>query len=729
METIRPAPFPIGRFASWSQEPIGTGPIRWTGFESLLGAPEASAPAEFEGFVAHLHPDDRAKFVEVATRNMATTEPSHPFSSVFRLLRADGEVLWVASVGVVEPGADGSPGRMWGTLLDITAARRQVLTERSALGSGGAAWWTWQPADDAFEWSRDLGPLFGQPAGYAPASIGEFLALLHPEDVPVVQAQMGKVEEGSRGYDVEFRVTVAGETRWLHTSVVVERDLDGVQRYLGLTRDVTRGRAGLDALVESAERFRLVAQYGGDAISIHGRDSTYEYVSPAAGVVAGWDPQALIGTNPYDHVHPDDVERVRREVTEPRLRGERFLPMVELRYRGQDGSYRPVEVSITPITEADGTNRGFVAISRDISRRIAREAEARDREKARAVATLVGGIAHHFNNHLAAIRIHADLLALTHPAGTAERGWIDHITLATEHAGTLSRQLLTFTRQGMKAPVTRPLDALLAELMPALTVRASAGGHHLSLLPGAPGLAVHVDEREFGIALHELVANACDAMGHGGTVEIATDEDAAGVRIQVRDHGPGLSEAARQRLFEPFFSTKEFGRGLGLSVARAIVEAAKGSIRVESEAGHGVTCTIRLPRVFTPAAARAAPARVVLVVDDDAPVLQAMAQGLRSAGYEAIAAATPEAAIAELDARDGRVDVILADYIMPVMRGDELLRVVAVRWPAIRTVIVSGFIDDDRVRGLLLEQGTAFVQKPVSLRSLVAAVEEQFARP
>jgi len=352
----------------------------------------------------------------------------------------------------------------------------------------------------------------------------------------------------------------------------------------------------------------------------------------------------------------------------------------------------------------------------------ATEDQLRHAQKMEAVGQLAGGVAHDFNNILTVIQGSATLLSETLPENSEERGDAELIVQAARRAEALTRQLLVFGRRQNWEPtavsineVIRRIDGILRRLMgERVDVR-------LALDASIP--AVWIDEAQLEQVLINVAVNARDAMPDGGRFELATspyvveDETAdlgapAGahfVRIEAKDTGRGMDSATLSRIFEPFFSTKprETSSGLGLSVAYGIVERAGGTIAATSTPGAGSHFRIDLPvapdEPTTELGSRAAGGlayasdaqhRSVLLVEDEPMVRMLAARTLRSRGYEVIEAEDGQAGLRALEARDGEVDIVVSDVVMPRMTGSELMEIIRERWSEVPVLLMTGYADD-----------------------------------
>jgi two-component system, cell cycle sensor histidine kinase and response regulator CckA len=378
------------------------------------------------------------------------------------------------------------------------------------------------------------------------------------------------------------------------------------------------------------------------------------------------------------------------------------------------------------------------------------DALARATEKIEAVVRLAGGVAHDFNNLLTVIAGNAQSLLDELPADSAHRLEIAEIAEAARRASTLTHQLLAFSRQLVLRPrlvnpadvLAQRWDALLADARPGIALEREV----------APSLGpVRVDPQLFGQVVTHLVRNAIDATRGRGRITVTLDNETVDevfaathrpmapgnyVVLAVADDGVGMDVPTRQRAFEPFFTTKDqkHGTGMGLPTVYGIVKQSGGYIWLDSEAGHGTTCRVYLPREHEPATvprqrppAVVAPSpegALVLVVEDEDLVRLLTRRTLERAGYRVVEAPNAAAAL-DLVRRQGvQPSLLLTDIVMPGMNGNELAAVLERDLPGLPVILMSGFVDQ-RVPLVGVGGGRwSFIAKPFALDELRRCVRE-----
>jgi two-component system cell cycle sensor histidine kinase/response regulator CckA len=380
------------------------------------------------------------------------------------------------------------------------------------------------------------------------------------------------------------------------------------------------------------------------------------------------------------------------------------------------------------------------------------EAQFAQSQKMQAVGQLAGGIAHDFNNLLTAMIGFSDLLLLRHRPGDQSFADIMHIKQNANRAAGLVRQLLAFSRQQTLQPRVLDITDILAELSNLLR-RLIGETIELNMVHGRDLGAVKADQGQLEQVIINLAVNARDAMPEGGTLTIETDTAhlarplkrkgeliPAGdyVRIRVTDTGCGIAADELDRIFEPFYSTKEVGAGtgLGLSTVDGIVSQTGGFLEVESRLGEGASFAIYLPQhVVEEAAAEGETVAVeasrdltgrgtVLLVEDEDAVRAFGARALKNKGYNVLEANSGEAALEVLSDDAQAVDLLITDVVMPRLDGPSLVRQVRETRPEMPVIFISGYAEDSFRQRLGREAGIHFLPKPFTLKDLAGKVKE-----
>ncbi len=434
-----------------------------------------------------------------------------------------------------------------------------------------------------------------------------------------------------------------------------------------------------------------------------------------------------------------------RGFMERALKGEIFTVVEEF---GDPDVVRPYwEIHYAPLRDAAGEIIGAFHHAQDITGRLRAEAELRSAQdtmrqsqKMEAIGQLTGGIAHDFNNLLMAIGGNLELLSMKLRADHPARKYVENASLAASKGARLTSQLLAFSR-------TQKMDIRPAELDPALEAAIGLLGAtlgpmvELEIRLGAGGFWAATATDQLDLAILNLAMNARDAMPNGGKLTFSSrlcrarppsgGPEADFLCVSVSDTGQGMSAAVAARAVEPFFTTKERGKGTGLGLAQVygFVRQCGGDLRIFSAPGEGTTIELLLPRVGAHLADRPSPTptglrqpdrgqgQTILVIDDDDSVRTVLADALRTVGFKVMEANGGEEGLKQLSTV--RPAAAIIDFIMPGMNGAEVARLAQVRHPRLPVIFVSGYYDTIALDGI---SGATVLRKPVDMEGLHRAV-------
>jgi len=485
-------------------------------------------------------------------------------------------------------------------------------------------------------------------------------------------------------------------------------------------------------VAETKRSLEQVIASAGDAIISVGDAEQINGWNPAAERIFGLGADDAIGRRIADLLPA-------AEYTEARRRLEAGAPMqvFEATTTLEGGRQAALSVTLSGLRGRHGAVEGLIAIVRDITTQREVEGQLHQSEKLAALGQLAGGIAHDFNNLLQAILGYAQLMQQNlHNRDLIHRS-LRVVEAAAVDGSETVRRIQQFARlrpdeQFVQVDVNQIARDAIAITRPRWEEKIARENWpmHLQLDLGS---VEPINGRPAALteALTNLILNAMDAMSQGGTLAIATRQEGTRVVLTVGDTGLGMSEAVRQRIFEPFFSTKgEAGSGLGLSMAYSIVRRHNGEIRVDSEPGRGAIFTLTFPSarepVHTEAPVRPTTERRaarVLVVDDEPQVLATLTELLQSAGHAAIGASSGQAALATF--APGRFDVVLTNVGMAGMNGWELADRLRKLDPTVPILFITGWgLRDDENALLASLQIRRCLFKPVRPGDLDAAIQD-----
>jgi len=530
---------------------------------------------------------------------------------------------------------------------------------------------------------------------------------------------------------------------------------DGCDAHLALALDVTGWRRAEDALRDSEQRTRLIIDTALDAVitmDVSGRITDW---NTQAERIFGWPREKVMG-----QVMVDTIVPVKHRVAH-RNGFKRFLETgvtavsnrrIEITALRQDGTEFPVELAISPAKL--GRDWTFSAFIRDLTEQkksaealMLVEAQLRQTSKMEAVGQLAGGVAHDFNNLLTAIMSYGAMLLDRIEPGDANREDVREIIAAADRAAGLTRQLLAFSRKQVMQPRVININVVINDLENMLR---RLIGEDIELKTSLdPRVArINADPGQLEQVLMNLIVNARDAMPEGGRLSISTSNSALSaettegalhaahgdyVMLAVSDTGTGMTPEVQQRLFDPFFTTKEQGRGtgLGLSTVYGIVQQSGGEICVSSKVGIGTTFRVYFPRLVPTEEERIDDVKrrevprgseTVLLVEDDASLRTLAVRVLRNYGYEVLVASGGREALAIASEPQTLIDLVISDVVMPGMNGRQLVERLFEMRPAMPSLLISGYADDDILRRGVLQGDTAFLQKPFTPEQLARKV-------
>jgi two-component system, cell cycle sensor histidine kinase and response regulator CckA len=456
-----------------------------------------------------------------------------------------------------------------------------------------------------------------------------------------------------------------------------------------------------------------------------------------------------------DLIIPPEMRRdVRQAIREMAETGQP-IPASELLLMRKDGSRVAVFSSHT-IIHLPGQPQELFCIDIDLTERkqaeeqkVKLEGQLQQALKMESVGRLAGGVAHDFNNMLGVILGHAEMaMEQVDPAQPIHADLTEILKAAGRSAG-LTRQLLAFARKQTVAPRVLDLNKTISGMLKMLQ-RLIGEDIYLNWNPDADLWPVKVDPSQIDQILANLCVNARDAISGLGKLTIETknsafDEDYCAthagfvsgeyVRLAISDNGCGMDKETLSHLYEPFFTTKEPGKGTGLGLATVygIVKQNNGFINVYSEPGQGTTFTICLPRhagKVEQLRTEGAPKSVdrghetILLAEDEPALLELTTMLLKQQGYTVLAASTPGEAIRLAREHSGEINLLMTDVIMPEMNGRDLAKNLLALYPHMKRLFTSGYTADVIANHGVLDEGVHFMQKPFSRKDLATKVRE-----
>ena len=546
---------------------------------------------------------------------------------------------------------------------------------------------------------------------------------------------------GNLGEARAIEALKSGATDYVLKDGAVERLAPAIQRAVREAAERAARAQAEEALKQSEEGFHRLFNCNPHPTWVFDLETLrFLEVNEVAIEHYGYSRDEFLGMRITDIRPPQDVPLVEDAVAVPKDGLRHFGTWT---HRTKDGRLITVDVAAHDL-DFQG-RRGRLVVANDISEQKELEAQLQQSQKMDAIGRLAGGVAHDFNNLLGVIIGYGERLLRRLPS--PERREIGEVLKAAEHAASLTRQLLAFSRRQVLKPRVLDLNAIVGEMDAMLRRIIGEDIDLVTVLQDGLG-HVKADPGQIQQVVMNLAVNARDAMPKGGRLTIETgntelDESYSSAHLAVRpgryvmlavtDTGTGMDAATQARIFEPFFTTKEAGKGtgLGLSTVFGIVKQSEGDVWVYSERLRGTTFKIYLPRVDDVMEERAPTAEspsggseTVLLVEDADSLRELGREILEENGYTVIEASSGTAALEALARHTGPLDLVLTDLVMSGMSGRELAEQITRMRPGTKVLFMSGYTDDALGHHGVLESGTAFVEKPFTIDGLLRKVRE-----
>ena len=672
--------------------------------------------------------------------------------------RLDGQVVQAILQWTV-PVENGRPdySRVMSVFTDVTDLRRTQARLRQsedrwelAVRGINAGIWEIDFESGRFfvsERSREM-------LGYAPGDLEDsrsaWEALIHPEDrAAATRALELHLGRRSEGYRCDYRLLCRdGRYRWILARGLAQFDESGRPvRFVGTHSDIHARKVAEEELAAERERLRVTLRAMAEAVITTDRNGVVSYLNEAAEQLTGWTDGAAIG-RALGEVCPLVRERTRERVAPPHERAladalvVEIAPSTALLHR--QGVPRLVEGRCAPIRDIASRPAGVVLVLRDVTERAKFEAEMLRATKLESVGVLAGGIAHDFNNLLTVIMGNVTLAMLDTQVQSAGGQWLQEAEKGLMRARDLTHQLLTFAKGG--DPIRSAVQ--LAEVVKETAQFCLHGAKAKCQFEIEADLwAAEVDKGQIGQVVQNLVLNASQAMPQGGVIWVNLSNDAAPplrtglsgatVRLSISDSGSGIRPEHLNRIFDPYFTTKREGSGLGLATVYAIVKKHGGYIEVESEIGRGTRFRIWLPATKTarkssfsqsPFGGASAMNGRVLLMDDEEAIRSMASQLLKRIGF-AVEAAPDGAAAVEAYKRalgEGRrFDLVIMDLTVPGgMGGLECMRELQRVDPGVRAIVSSGYSSDQVMSDHRAYGFSGMIPKPYRITDFAKVIRQ-----
>jgi PAS domain S-box-containing protein len=707
-----------------------------------------------------VHPDDAVQ-TRKQTAALATGEFKH-YKAERRYFSKNGKPIWV--LVSASPLMDKHTGQLLSITVQAVDIDRQKQAELAlaesesrwnfALESGGQGVWDRDLRNKRMFYSKMWRVMRGiDPSEEIDPSEDVWLQRVHPEDrarvqKTVRQQDMGEISMNAYEYRERHR---DGHYMWIMSrGRAVEWFPDGrPARYIGTDTDITSLKNTQESLNNISAFHNLVIENIPAMVFVkNAKDHRFMLVNRAAEQLLGIDRSELLGKNDFDFFPKEQAEtfisrdKVVFESGELQVTPEESI-------NSRHNGIRILHTTKIPVFDEQGQPQYLVALCQDITDRKTAEIQLRQAQKMEAIGNLTGGVAHDFNNLLGIIIGNLDHLRSTLGESTKIDPLVDQLASEALNAGLrgadLVKRLLSFARRqplrSQHINVNELIDGIIK-----LLKRTLPADIEIKLNLGAGVWPVNADPSQLGASLINIANNARDAMPNGGVLTVATsnqelDADLAAkhidllpgnyTMIEISDTGAGIPPEILSQIFEPFFTTKEQGKGtgLGLSMVFGFVKQSAGHIDVYSEAGHGTTFRLYLPRDSrigdTPEAATPSEPgshETVLTVEDNDGMRRVAMRQLKELGYRVVEAQDGPSALKILESQP--IDLLFSDIMMPGgMSGYDLAAKAIAHRPALKVLLTSGFADTN-LNGSNPAIRTQLLAKPYRKDDLARALRE-----
>jgi two-component system, cell cycle sensor histidine kinase and response regulator CckA len=604
-------------------------------------------------------------------------------------------------------------------------------------------------------WNKGAENLYGYTAAEA---IGQPISIILPSDVTDNFHKIFKrLKEGERVVNIESeRLTRDGRRLEASVSISLVKDKNGnIIGVSTIAHDITDKKIAEHKLRESEAFSRSILESSADCIAVLDLDcKLLSMNTPGLSIMEIDDFSEFKGKHWIDFWEEDERGKAAKAVESAKNgRTGRFRGYAKT----AKDNFKYWDVIVTPILNSHNIPARLLAVSRDVTeQKGAEEAlqkseeQLRQAQKLESVGRLAGGIAHDFNNMLTAINGYSELILSKLEPDNPLRSKVEEIKKAAERSALLTQQLLAFSRKQVLQSKILDLNEVITDTTKMLKHLIGADIELFTSL-NSKLCRVEADPGKLSQVIMNLAVNARDAMPKGGKLTIQTDnvflnpdkvpsrqtksEDCNFVLMAVSDTGEGMDAETQQHIFEPFYTTKEVGKGTGLGLATVygIVKQSGGYIEVESKIGKGTTFNIYLPRVVEEIPSLEEDnenqdikkgAETILLVEDEDLVRDLSREILESYGYKVVEAEDGTAALKLVEKDDFKFDLLMTDIIMPQTGGRELAEKLTEKFPNLKVLFTSGYTDDPAMLHGISHTSTNFIQKPFTPASLMQKVRE-----
>ena len=730
-----------------------TSEIRWTDETFRIHEVPLDYKPTLDEVVEFFHPDDRPILLKSFQRAL---DEGRPYDMEIRFTTAKGKQLWTRTKCEPEV-VDGKVVSLKGTFQDITERKQAVEKVKSAkafmdtvLDRSPFAMWIADHEGTVIRTNHSLRKNLNlaDEMIVGKYNVLEDANLENQGVMPLVKSVFDEHE--AVRFSITWKADEAGEVDYqggkdLHIDVSIFPILSDAGELINVVCqwvDITDLKKAEDTLRESEEKYRLLVKNADEAIFI-AQDDVIKFPNPKTLELTGYSEEELVTIPFADLIHPEDrrmvVERYRR-----RLNGESLPSDYAFRIINKADSVLWIQNNVSRTTW-DG-RPATINLLRDISEKRQLEEQLRQSQKMEAIGKLASGIAHEFNNVLGIILGNAELALDDVPDWNPARESLKEIRTASFRAKEVVRQILSFARKTMTALKPLEINTIVKESLKLMRASIPAMVDIQTNISPEPKMIMG-DPTE----IHQIVINLCTNASYAmktsggllevGICEVTLDEKTASryedlspgdfVKMTVKDSGEGIAPDILEKVFEPYFTTKEFGAGsgMGLAVVYGIVKKCKGAIKIDSTVGEGTTVEVMFPKIGEEAPAKEKKEvelprgnERILLVDDDPSIVNMICQMLERFGYSVTSMVDSTAALDRFKSAPNDFDLVITDMAMPKMSGDRLAAELMKIREDIPILLCTGHSDavDEKTAKKIGIKG--FAMKPLDKGKLARAV-------
>ena len=720
------------------------------GWKRQIGYEEHEIGDDFEEWKSRVHPDDLEPTLKKVQNSIAEVRKDHQVE--FRFRHKDGSYRWILTQGSIITDKAGHPIRMLGSHVDITdrkrieeALRKSERLHKEAQRVGRIGHWELDSRSGTPVWSEQIFHIFGLDPESSEPSFSDHANIVHNEDWGLLDRSIQELNTNGTPFDIEFRILRSnGETRWMHARGSADKSEDGsVTRMFGTAQDITERIQVEEELRQSKARLELAtaaAKIGHWDWNIMTNEVFFSSLWKSQ---LGYKNHEL--PNRFEEwesrLHPYDHDRVMKALNDY-IEGLSSGYALEFRLKHKDETYRWIYTRADKMLNDDGRAYRILGCHIDITERKRMGEEFLKNQKLESVGILAGGIAHDFNNILTTIIGNIAMARMQARPGDEIFDLLSEAEKASIRAQTLTKQLLTFAKGGAPIKETASIKDILKE-SPSFVLRGSKSSCKLSIAEDL--WPAEVDVGQISQAINNIVINASQAMPEGGTIRVEAEnltiDDGHGlplklgryIRVSIKDQGVGIAEKHLSNIFDPYFTTKQEGSGLGLATTYSTIKKHDGHITVESKLGEGTTF-----HIYLPASEKAIPEKEeiklikgqgrILVMDDEASLGKMVGRMLKKLGYESEFTDDGTEAIEMYKAAkksEKPYDAVILDLTIPGgMGGKEAINKLLEIDPEVKAIVSSGYSDDPVLANFQEYGFKGMMPKPFESLSLSKVLHE-----